>query len=225
MSLKNFYSQRFLFAVADDRACLQLVEIADRHLLASGHAFFDLDQSAVGQAGFDDALSIPEMKDRVLAGSDTIDVLAAYLPAEVARNFQQGQDVAFYTKVFVVRASRDEDVPADLIPTFAERARAGETPDQRAKLAEIERQTGIAITQLVNLGVFDETPASFSSMLISSVTTATGSGNFLLSATSIVARKRFVVVQAIRRFEQPADRQELEAFTKNWVRAIIAANP
>jgi len=174
--------------------------------------------------GFDDAFKIPEMRDR-LPSTDTVEVLAAHLPADVVRSFKPGQDLDFYTRVFVLRAAKEQDMSADLIAEFAQRAKSGDVPDQRARLAEIEKQTGVAISQPLNLGVFDQTPTSFSAMQLTTVKAESGSANVLFSATSIVARRRFVVIQAMRRFNTTADKTALEDFTRTWVRAIIAANP
>jgi hypothetical protein len=112
-----------------------------------------------------------------------------------------------------------------MITRLAQRTPAGETPDQRARREETEKQRQVAVAQPLHLGVFDQTPTSFSSMMLSTVTSETGSGNFLMSTSSIVARRRFVMVRAIRRSDTPKDRIALEDFTRTWVKAIIAANP
>src|SRR5262249_7448645 len=115
--------------------------------------------------------------------------------------------------------------PAEVLPQFAQQFARGEVPDQRKRLAELEKQTGVAVRQPIVLGVFEQTPQSLPGLVLDSIRTGKRSANVLTASSVLRLKKRMLNVFTYRRFTTTADRTILEDFTKAWVRAIIAANP
>jgi hypothetical protein len=174
--------------------------------------------------GFEDILGLPGVPER-FPGLDGTETLAVHLPVEVARRYQPEQDLTFYTRAAVLAEAKTEDVSIAVLDGIAKRFASGEVPDQKKKLAEYAERSGILITEPVNLGLFDRTPQSFSGLIITTVGSAEQSDYYLLASSMVLVKARAIHLFAIRRLESEADRPLLEAFTRAWVRRVIAANP
>ena len=174
--------------------------------------------------GFENAWQLKAVRERFPSTTE-LEVVAVHLPADVVKNFDSDQDLTFYTRVAIAAAAKAQEFPPELLPEFAERFAAGELPDQRKRLAELATQTGVTVTQPLNLGVFDRTPQSFSGLLLNGISAGNRSANVLTATTVMRLKGRMLNVYAYRRFTSDADRTTLEGFTKTWVRRIIAANP
>jgi hypothetical protein len=143
----------------------------------------------------------------------------------VLANYDPEQDLTFYAKVGVGTTVKAEKLPLSLIAEFAQRFASGEVPDKQKELRELAERTGISVTEPVNMGVFDRTPASFSGLLASRVKSGSRAMNVVTSTTFVFLKERLVNVYVYRKFETEADRTALQDFTKAWIRRIIAANP
>lgn len=174
--------------------------------------------------GFANAWHVPAIRDR-FPSTAALEVVAVHLPADTLKSFNPDQDLTFYTRVAIASAAKTEELPADLLQRFAEQFAKGQVPDQQERLAALAAQTGVTVTQPLILGVFDQTPQSFSGLMLNGINSGTRSAN-VLTATSVLRLKgRMLNVYAYRRFTATADRTILEDFSKAWVRRIIAANP
>ena len=175
-------------------------------------------------AGFENAWHVPAVRER-FPSTAQLEVVAVHLPADAVKSFTSDSDLSFYTRVAIAGAAKTEELPAELLPQFAEQFAKGEIPDQSKRLAELASQTGVTVSQPLVLGVFDRTPQSFSGLMLNGISAGARSANVLTATTVLRLKGRMLNVYAYRRFTSQADKTTLEDFSKAWVRRIIAANP
>jgi hypothetical protein len=160
--------------------------------------------------------------------SERLENLAMHLPSDVAKSFTPGQDLTFYTKVSVSRAGRAVEITDAFFADAAKQVAGANAFDQDAvkqRLAELEKQRGVAITQPLQMGTIDQTPNSMTTLALAAVSAGDRKVNLLMTTTLLHVRRRLVFAYAYRVFETSRDRTVLETLTKDWVRGILAANP
>jgi hypothetical protein len=92
----------------------------------------------------------------------------------------------------------------------------------------LEQETTMNLTQPINLGVIDQTPNSYSAMLMVKVTFQSGNvqKERLLASTATFARinQRLIYIYTYRLVTSKEDIDILKSFAKKWVSQILRAN-
>src|SRR5262245_30889349 len=194
---------------------------------SSRHALGSVTVTIPSPKGFEEVLTrIEDVRKRV-PDTDRLETLAAHLPSDVVKTYKPGQDWAFYTKVSISRAAKASDVPDAMFTQMTKQLAGASVYEQdvvQKRLAELEKERGVTVETPLQLGVIDQTPKSMTTLMLTSVSSGTRKLNLLGTTSVMHLRQRLVFVYTYRVFESSKDRAILEQFTKNWVRAILAAN-
>ena len=178
--------------------------------------------------GFEDMLSRSEEFRQRVGESERLWNLAAHLPSEAARTFKAGQDISLYTKVSVSRAGVEADITDGFFAGLVKQQADPAVYDQdflKKYLAERSQQLGITVDKPVALGVIDQTPNSYSTLAMSTVSTSDRRIDLLFSTSLLHLHRRLIFAYLYRVIESQKDQALVETLTRDWVRSILAANP
>jgi hypothetical protein len=217
-----------LLSLAAAPAAGRVAAQGDEPAPASRHALGSVTVTIPSPRGFEEVLTrLPDMRAR-MGDTDRLETLASHLPAEVVRTYKPGQDFTFYTKVSISRAAKTSDVPDAMFAELTKQLAGASVYEQdfvQKRLAELEKERGVTLEKPMQLGVVDRTPKSLTTLMLMTVGAGGRKWNVLGTNSAMHLRKRLLFVYGYRVFETTKDREILEQFTKEWVRAILAANP
>ena len=121
------------------------------------------------------------------------------------------EDLKFYTKVSISRATKTTDLPDATFADVAKQLAGANVYDEasvRERIAELERQ-----------------PKSATTLALAAVSMGERKTNILATTSLLHMRHRLLMVYTYRVFETAKDPTILQDFTKEWVRSSLAANP
>ena len=178
--------------------------------------------------GFEEMLSRSEEFRQRIGEPERLWNLAAHLPSEAAKTFKAGQDLALYTKVSVSRAAVESDITDEFFAGVVKQQAAPDVYDQdylKKYLAERGKQLGVTADTPVALGVIDQTPKSYSTLAMTTVSIGDRRINLLFSTSLLHLHRRLIFAYVYRIIESQKDQALVETLTRDWVKSILAANP
>jgi len=138
------------------------------------------------------------------------------------------EDLKFYTKVSISRATKTTDLPDATFADVAKQLAGANVYDEasvRERIAELERQRGVILEKPSQMGMIDQTPKSATTLALAAVSMGERKTNILATTSLLHMRHRLLMVYTYRVFETAKDPTILQDFTKEWVRSSLAANP
>ena len=178
--------------------------------------------------GFEEMLSRSEDFRRRVGESDRLWNFAAHLPSEVAKTFKADQDIPLYTKVSISRAAVETDITDDVFAGLVKQQSETAVFEQdflKKYLADRARQLGVTMDKPVALGLIEQTPRSYSTLALTTVSGADRRINLLFSTSLLHLHRRLIFAYVYRIIESQKDQALVETLTREWVRSILAANP
>src|ERR1043165_2090110 len=145
--------------------------------------------------GFEEAASQVEVVKRFFSGTEdpNLDMLAVHLPVEIIARLKSGErfDLPFYTKISISKRNRELDFPPSEFSAMVAQIQAEggrvfdfESPEIKAKIKDtnkslnelLKQETTMDFSQPVNLGVIENTPNSYSVLLLVKITIQSNNG-------------------------------------------------
>ena len=150
------------------------------------------------------------------------------MPIEAAKTFKADQLIPLYTKVSISRAAVETDITDEYFAGVVKQLSDTSVYDQdflKKYMADRSRQLGVTMDKPVALGTIDQTPKSYSTLAMTTVSTGDRRINMLLSTSLLHLHRRLIFAYVYRMIESQKDQALVETLTREWVKSILAANP
>jgi hypothetical protein len=178
--------------------------------------------------GFEEMLSrSAEFRQRI-GEPERLWNLAAHLPSETAKTFKADQDIPLYTKVSVSRAAVETDITDEFFAGVVKQQADTTIYDQdflKKYIADRAQQLGVTLDKPVPLGLIEQTPRSYSTLGLTTVSTGDRKINLLFSSSLLHLNRRLIFAYVYRIIESQKDQALVETVAREWVKSILAANP
>jgi hypothetical protein len=178
--------------------------------------------------GFEEMLSRSEEFRQRIGEPERLWNLAAHLPAEAAKTFKADQLIPLYTKVSISRAAVETDITDEYFAGVVKQQSDPSVYDHdflKKYMTDRSRQLGVTLDKPVALGAIDQTPKSYSTLAMATVSTGDRRVNLLFTNSLLHLRRRLIFAYVYRIIESQKDQSVIETLTRDWVRSILAANP